>query len=687
MLKARELHDEAPSGLATTPALRWGSHVGHLFREADELHDVLVPYFKAGLENNERCLWVTGAPFDAATARAALSRVVPDVADRERGGQLEIVDGTAFYDASKPPARELVAGLVRRAEDAVAAGFHGLRTSGNCAWVGQHAWSDFQHYESLVQQNVRGRRMICMCSYRPDTLQAAQMLDVIEHHDLVVRRSSDSRATLPVRHPPLQANESHRPSHGSPTMEAWLGLDQSILDALPIGFYCCDSIGQIVRTNRRAVELWGRPARLLDPANRFCGSFRIESLDGEYPPEQSPMARAVLHGETFEGTEAVVENPDGKRWVARVQVAPLRDRAGRIVGAINCFDDISQEHEVRLALERHQRTFDLAMAASQMGTWRYTLADNICTYDENAQRLYGLTKARFLHDEQGVKDKFHPDDLDLMWSRVTRALDPEGDGRYDVEYRVKQLDSSWRWLSAWGTVEFEGHGPNRKPVAISGASRDLSELKKSEELQRLLLNELNHRVKNTLATVQAIVSYTLHRATDLPSAHEKLNQRIGSLARVHDLLTMRNWTGADLRDVVQRALDPFAPPQLDISGPSVEISSGHALALSLGLHELATNAAKYGALSRPDGRVQVHWGSASGQLNLKWHESGGPPVTPPARRGFGSRLLENAIARDLGHTKLEFMPEGVRCEFSVVVEAQRPRVGEILPSVGVSRAR
>jgi two-component sensor histidine kinase len=311
--------------------------------------------------------------------------------------------------------------------------------------------------------------------------------------------------------------------------------------------------------------------------------------------------------------------------------------------------------------------FDLAMVASQMGTWRYTLADNICIYDENAQRLYGLNEARFLHDEEGVKDKFHPDDLELMWSRVARALDQQGDGRYEVEYRVKQLDGSWRWLSAWGTVEFEEQGPDRKPVAISGASRDLTELKKSEELQRLLVNELNHRVKNTLATVQAIASYTLHRAPDLQTAHEKLNQRIGSLARVHDLLTLRNWTGANLRDVVHRALEPFAVAQFNVSGPSVEISSGHTLALSLGLHELATNAAKYGALSVPDGRVQVHWTSEPGQLKPNWQESGGPQVTSPTRRGFGSRLLENAIARDLGGTKLEYLPHGVRCEFIVSV--------------------
>ena len=192
-----------------------------------------------------------------------------------------------------------------------------------------------------------------------------------------------------------------------------------------------------------------------------------------------------------------------------------------------------------------------------MGTWRYTMADNICVYDENAQRLYGLTEARFLHDKDGVEAKFHPADRDLMWARVAKALDPKGDGRYDVEYRVKQLDGSWRWLSAWGLVEFEGQGAERKPVAIAGASRDLSERKQAEELQRLLGNELNHRVKNTLATVQSIVNQTLRGAADTEVARTTLNARIVALAGAHDLLTDRSWAGADLADLVARAVAPF----------------------------------------------------------------------------------------------------------------------------------
>ena len=450
-----------------------------------------------------------------------------------------------------------------------------------------------------------------------------------------------------------------------PGLEPWLDQEQAVLDALPIGVYFCDADGRIVRVNRKAAELWGRTPRLHDTVQRFCGCFRVESLDGQFiAPDQTPMARAVLHGESFEGTEAMVQNPDGKRWVARVNVKPLRDARGIVVGAINCFEDITQAHETRHALRQQQRTFDLAMIASQMGTWRYTIADNICIYDENAQALYGLTEARFLHDEAGAKAKFHPDDMATMWARVAKALDSKGDGRYEVEYRVKQLDGSWRWLSAWGLVEFQGHGSDRKPVAIAGASRDLTEMKKSEELQRLLVNELNHRVKNSLAAVQSIAIQTLRGDADLPSARAALDGRIISLARAHDLLTDRSWSGADLRDVAARAMEPFAASQIDLSGPSVEVSPKSALALSLALHELATNATKYGALSVAEGRVRLGWRTENGVLHLNWRESGGP-LAPPTRRGFGSRMLNDGLFRDLnGETRLDYAEDGVRYDIS-----------------------
>src|SRR6202034_1109147 len=129
--------------------------------------------------------------------------------------------------------------------------------------------------------------------------------------------------------------------------------------------------------------------------------------------------------------------------------SPPRRRSsnGAVVDATSSVEVATDDHELRRTLEQQKRTFDLAMLASSMGTWRYTLVDNICVYDDNAQRLYGLTEARFLHDDDGVKAKFHPDDREQMWSRVAQALEPGSDGRYEVEYRVRQPNGDWRWLS------------------------------------------------------------------------------------------------------------------------------------------------------------------------------------------------------------------------------------------------
>jgi two-component sensor histidine kinase len=459
------------------------------------------------------------------------------------------------------------------------------------------------------------------------------------------------------------------PGAAAPLLDSLLELDQAVLDTLPIGFYACDRDGCIIRANKKAAELWGRTPRLLDPAQRFCGSFRVETLEGQFiPPDATPMARAVLQGESFDGVEARVENPDGRRWVASVTIKPLRDEDGRIIGAINCFRDITRDYEQRETLARTQKTFDLAMVASSMGTWRYTFADNICVYDANAQRLYGLTEARFLHDEEGVKTMIHPKDLELMWARVAKACDPEGEGRYDVEYRVKQLDGSWRWLSAWGQTEFEGEGAGRRPVAIAGASRDLTALKHAEELQQLLVNELNHRVKNSLTTVQSITSQTLRGASDLEGAREDIERRICSLALAHDLLTDRNWSAADLRDVAARAMHPFPEGQVRIDGPSVDVSPQRALALSMALHELATNASKYGAFSTPAGQVELVWRVEGSELRLGWTESGGPKVAQPTHRGFGSRLLEKGLTRELGgRAVVRYAPEGVVYEISIPI--------------------
>jgi two-component sensor histidine kinase len=195
------------------------------------------------------------------------------------------------------------------------------------------------------------------------------------------------------------------------------------------------------------------------------------------------------------------------------------------------------------------------------------------------------------------------------------------------------------------------------------------------EHQKLLIDELNHRVKNTLATVQSIATQTLRTADTTQEATEALERRLLALSRAHDVLTRENWEGADLVDVVERALEPYrihSENRLHIAGPHVRLTPRMSLALAMALHELATNAVKYGALSNKIGTIAVSWtvqnGAAPPRLILQWEEAGGPRVVAPRRRGFGSRLIERSLAQDLdGQVEITFAPTGVVCTVNAPV--------------------
>jgi two-component sensor histidine kinase len=199
---------------------------------------------------------------------------------------------------------------------------------------------------------------------------------------------------------------------------------------------------------------------------------------------------------------------------------------------------------------------------------------------------------------------------------------------------------------------------------MAGISLDITARRAAEERQTLLINELNHRVKNTLATVQSLAAQTYRGAADPSEAGEAFLDRVMALARVHDLLSEAAWEGASLHDVVERTLKPYGRDgaRLTLSGPTVHLAPNTAVTLNLAFHELATNAVKYGALSQPGGGVDIAWTADGGELTIDWREAGGPTVAEPQRRGFGSRLIERGLGHELGGTAgLTFRPEGLWC--------------------------
>lgn len=205
---------------------------------------------------------------------------------------------------------------------------------------------------------------------------------------------------------------------------------------------------------------------------------------------------------------------------------------------------------------------------------------------------------------------------------------------------------------------------------------DVTERVRGEVHLRLLMNELNHRLKNTLATVQAIAAQTLRRAASVEEAEVNLSGRIMALSRAQDVLTREHWNGADLARVVAVAVEPHASDRqrrFHISGPPVELGTRAALSLSLALHELATNAAKYGALSSDQGEIRIEWHvdrNPNPVLKLQWEETGGPAVASPSRKGFGSQLIERGLAMELdADVRTEFRPSGLIFQLSVALKS------------------
>ena len=268
----------------------------------------------------------------------------------------------------------------------------------------------------------------------------------------------------------------------------------------------------------------------------------------------------------------------------------------------------------------------------------------------------------------------HPDDRQRtfeVWGKCVATGEP-----YDIEHRVKHRDGNYRWARSRA---FPRHDAEGNICLWYGATEDIHERRQAEDHQRLLINELNHRVKNTLATVQAIAFQTLKGDIPLQEARARFEARLLALSRAHNLLTERSWDGAPLERIVADSVEHFGHDRVEFEGPPLWLAPRAALALALALHELATNAAKYGALSEQHGKVLISWKIAEDRLRLQWKERGGPPVQEPSGRGFGSRLIERGLAADLGGAaRLHFEPDGLCCvvEASLVdIQAREPEDG------------
>jgi len=353
-------------------------------------------------------------------------------------------------------------------------------------------------------------------------------------------------------------------------------------------------------------------------------------------------------------------------YQARIELPQNSGELSILAKAFNdLMDDVAERQQALKASEERAR---LALEAGHMGTWWYDHRKRVGGWSSQTGLLLGLQSLK----EQNVhawRSLIMPEDLPRVLEKLHRAV--MGDGEYEDEYRIRRPDGHVRWINSRGRVSFDAR---RKPVFFVGIIQDITERKQVDEQQRFFLDELNHRVKNTLATVQSIASQTLRSSKSAAEFREAFEGRLLALSMTHNLLTLKSWREADLHDIAEQELAPYkreADERVVIDGPHVDLPPRYVINLGLVLHELVTNAAKYGALSVSSGRLDLSWrvirneGQPS-QLLIHWEESGGPPVRPPKRQGFGSRLIQRSIEGELdGTLTLRFERTGVVYDISV----------------------
>jgi PAS domain S-box-containing protein len=325
-----------------------------------------------------------------------------------------------------------------------------------------------------------------------------------------------------------------------------------------------------------------------------------------------------------------------------------------------------RHHEA--ALFEGQARLQEALTAGGVMAFEWNTRTNASNRSDNAAQILGLDPDKPFSAAEFL-ERVHPDDRPDFKARI-RDVSPDKPS-YKKTFRFRCPDGRDIWLEESSIAEFDATG---QFLRLKGLTLDITERKQSEERQGLLIAELDHRVKNLLARVAVISSYTRQGSNSMDQFVQVLDRRIQSMAAAHSLLSQSRWSGVNIADLVHSQLAPYATTaNTTIGGPDVTLTPTVTQAVAMALHELVTNAVKYGALSSPSGHVAVNWhqpvDGESGRVKIEWRESGGPPVVKPAKTGYGTSLISEMIPHELGGSvDLAFLTEGVCCQIDVPLE-------------------
>ncbi len=352
---------------------------------------------------------------------------------------------------------------------------------------------------------------------------------------------------------------------------------------------------------------------------------------------------------------------DGHVIWAWTTVNVIPDSSGRPWRQTTVIQNITARKQAEQDLQASKDRMQLAFDATQLGWWQFDPLRKIGSGDSRFKEIFDVTTEEISIED--ILKRVHPDDAERFWANRVAALDPDpaNPKRTASEFRIQRRNGEIRWVEAHRLAYFEGAGLERRVVSFGGTVQDITERKEREEKEHLLMREINHRAKNMLSVVDAIAHQT---ATRNPADFvERFSERIQALSANQDLLVRNEWNGVDAEDLVRAQLALFVDligSRIALHGPKLRLNPASAQAIGLALHELATNAGKYGALSTAAGRVDICWGAKGDTLAMSWTEREGPPVSAPQRCGFGTIVVKAMVERSVdGKVDLDYAPPGL----------------------------
>jgi PAS domain S-box-containing protein len=360
---------------------------------------------------------------------------------------------------------------------------------------------------------------------------------------------------------------------------------------------------------------------------------------------------------------ALRPHPGGGKGYWDIKWLPVRSAKGGIVGVLTLGLDVTKLIEAREEAQRqareaeyHQMRLAIAIDATRLGLWEWDPRTNQTSWSKRQREMFGVADDEEVTTEVWLA-LLHPEDRDNVIQTVARLTDPQSGGEFDLEYRILHPVLGERWIAGRGQMIYSAHDGALQPDRLLGTVQDITARKQAEQERRLLLRETHHRLQNLFTVASALVKLTSRSSGTPAEMADKLVGRIDALARAHELLAPAIAENAgermptSLRDLVMTILAPHTDvadraSRLRVDGPDIVVGPHAATALTLILHELATNATKYGCLSVEGGELHILWAAEEPEIALHWHEIGGPPVGgAPEKQGFGSRLVKGSLSQ------------------------------------------